>query len=290
MFDYYLGDRKYESGVLSGLAVLGAAGKDSSQMPAINYTPILAAVITTMRAIVIYRAQRQRQNQIRVYIESGITEDKARDKVLVVFDLVKSAVEKFMIITAFGGHPTLINTIYTQKMYGIKIRYTTKAEGQISQEGKDTMLVRKIRSSIGDIRSVVHRLYATARRQLAEDLLFVLSIESTYPYEQPEGLLRFDIREIQDNYRMLDEGQSFFKDVRNEQAVDGERQIGKRLFEDIEVRQRFVENQDAGSSARYNADTVATYLRSVKKFKERLIVLVYMSAGVPARSTELISI
>ena len=152
------------------------------------------------------------------------------------------------------------------------------------------MLVRKIRFSIGDIRSVVHGLYATARRQLAEDLLFVPSIESTHPHEWPEGLPRFDIREIRDNHRMLDEGWSFFKDVRNEWAVDGERWMGKRLFEDMEVRQRFVENWDAGSSARYNADTVATYLRSVKKFKERLIVLVHMSAGAPARSTELISI
>ena len=56
MFDHRLGDRKYESGVLSGLAVLGAAGKDGGWMPAINHTPILAAVITTMRAMVIYRA------------------------------------------------------------------------------------------------------------------------------------------------------------------------------------------------------------------------------------------
>ena len=113
MFDHRLGDREYESGVLSGLAVLGAAGKDGGWMPAINHTPILAAVITTMRAMVIHRAWRQRQNQIRVHIESGITEDEARDKALAVFDLVKSAVEKFMIMTAFGGHPTPINTIYT---------------------------------------------------------------------------------------------------------------------------------------------------------------------------------
>ena len=113
MFDHRLGDREYESGVLSGLAVLGAAGEDGGWMPAINHTPILAAVITTMRAMVIHRAWRQRQNQIRVHIESGITEDEARDKALAVFDLVKSAVEKFMIMTAFGGHPTPINTIYT---------------------------------------------------------------------------------------------------------------------------------------------------------------------------------
>ena len=56
MFDYRLGDNEYENAVLSGLAVLGAAGENGGWMPAINYTPILAAMITTMRAIVIRRA------------------------------------------------------------------------------------------------------------------------------------------------------------------------------------------------------------------------------------------
>ena len=289
MFDHRLGDHEYESGVLSGLAVLGAAGEDGGWMPAINYTPILAAIITTMRAMVIHRAWRQRQNQIRVHIESGLNEDEARDKAPAVFDLVKSAVEKFMTTTAFGGHPTPINTIYTQKMYGMKIRYTTKAEGQISWEGDDTILVRKVRFSIGDIRSIVHGLHATVRRQLVEDLLLFHNIES-HTHEWPEGLPRFDIRKIRDNHRILDEGWNFFKDVRNEWSVNGERWMGQRLFEELEVRQRFVENWDAGSSAQFHDDAIATYLRAVKKFKERLIVLVHMSAGAPARSTELISI
>ena len=48
-----------------------------------------------------------------------------------MFDIVKKDVEQFMTTTAFGGYPTPINTIYTHKMYGMKIRYTTKAEGQI---------------------------------------------------------------------------------------------------------------------------------------------------------------
>ena len=49
-----------------------------------------------------------------------------------MFDIVKKDVERFITIIEYGGYPTPINTIYIHKMYGIKIRYTTKAEGQIS--------------------------------------------------------------------------------------------------------------------------------------------------------------
>ena len=58
MFDHELGDSEYESAILSGLAVLGADSENGGWMPAINYTPTLAAIITTMRAIVIRRAWR----------------------------------------------------------------------------------------------------------------------------------------------------------------------------------------------------------------------------------------
>ena len=56
MCQHPLGDNEYESGLLSGLAVLGACGKENGWVPAIHYTPTLAAVITTMRAIVVRRA------------------------------------------------------------------------------------------------------------------------------------------------------------------------------------------------------------------------------------------
>lgn len=56
VFDHKLGDREFDSAILSGLAVLGADSDNGGWMPAINYTPALAAIIRTMRAMVIRRA------------------------------------------------------------------------------------------------------------------------------------------------------------------------------------------------------------------------------------------
>ena len=75
-----------------------------------------------------------------------------------------------MTITAFGGQPVPLNTIYTQKMYGMKIRYTTNAEGQVGWIGNDTVLIRKIQFSMEHIRSIVHGLVNDVRRRLVEDL------------------------------------------------------------------------------------------------------------------------
>ena len=58
IFDHDLKDDKYKNTMLSRLAVLGACGMKDRWVPAIFYTPTLAATITSIRAIVICRAWR----------------------------------------------------------------------------------------------------------------------------------------------------------------------------------------------------------------------------------------
>ena len=43
-------------------------------------------------------------------------------------------------------------------------------------------------------------------------------------------------------------------------------------------------------SQTFNPDVVESYLRQVRRWKEELLVLVHMSAGAPARATELVSV
>ncbi|KAK3619761.1 hypothetical protein LTR22_025866 [Elasticomyces elasticus] len=150
MFQHPLGDNEYESGLLSGLAVLGACGEKNGWVPAIYYTPTLAAVITTMRAIVVRRAWQTREEHIAIQVQAGIEEAVAQQRALVIHEMVQKDVDRFITMTAFGGSPHPINTIYTQKMYGMKIRYTTNADGQIgwSEDQQDVILVQKMQFSM----------------------------------------------------------------------------------------------------------------------------------------------
>ena len=88
MFDRPLKDNDYENAVLSGLAVLGADSEHGGWMPAVNYTPTLAAIITTMRAVVVVRAWDKRCREISNMISDGASEDIARQCAPSVFELV----------------------------------------------------------------------------------------------------------------------------------------------------------------------------------------------------------
>jgi hypothetical protein len=59
-------------------------------------------------------------------------------------------------------------------MYGLKIRYTTNADGQTGWTGtnSDIIATRKIQFSMDQIRKVVHGLLATMRKRLVEELMF----------------------------------------------------------------------------------------------------------------------
>ena len=286
MFDHDLKDNEYENAMLSGLAVLGTCGEKNGWVPAIFYTPTLAAMITSMRAIIIRRAWRKRMDHIEQQVSNGVDHDTAEQDAPVIHQLVQRDVAKFMTMTEYGGQPSPIQTIHTQKMYGLKIRYTTNADGQVGWSGPDhdIIVVRKVQFSMGQIRTVVHGLLATTRKRLVEELMMMVPGVGDW---RAEEVPRFDMASIVDNHAIMDEGFSFIHDARNPWPVDGKRWLGQRLFTEAHVRARFMEDSE---ERKFNPDAVESYLRQVKRWKEEMLVLVHMSAGAPARATELVSV
>jgi hypothetical protein len=92
---------------------------------------------------------------------------------------------------------------------------------------------------------------------------------------------------IVDNHAVMDEGFGFVHDACNPWPVDGKRWLGQRLFTEAQIRARFIAD---GETRTLNPDAVKSYLRQVRRWKEEMVVLVHMSAGAPARATELVSI
>ena len=139
----------------------------------------------------------------------------AEEDAPVIHQLVQRDVAKFMTMTEFGGQPHPIETIYTQKMYGLKIRYTTNADGQTGWTGtnSDIIATRKIQFSMDQIRKVVHGLLATMRKRLVEELMFRVPGISDW---RAEDMPRFDMASIVDNHSVMDEGFSFIHDSRNQ--------------------------------------------------------------------------
>jgi len=80
MFDHELRDDEFESGIISGLAVLGVDTQSGSWKSALNYMPVLSAIVSVMRALVVYRAWRMRQDSIEVGMAGGLSEQEAKDR------------------------------------------------------------------------------------------------------------------------------------------------------------------------------------------------------------------
>lgn len=64
MFHHHLPDEEYTSGIISAIAVLGIHRKRGGWIPAIHFTPILSDIVTTLRALVVHRAWRQRREEM----------------------------------------------------------------------------------------------------------------------------------------------------------------------------------------------------------------------------------
>jgi hypothetical protein len=119
-------------------------------VPAIFYTPTLAAIITSMRTTIVRRAWRTRIDYVEQQISNGVDRNVAEQDAPVIHRLVQQDVAMFMAMTEYGGQPHPIQTIHTQKIYGFKIRYTTNADGQVGWSGADhdIIVVRKVQFSM----------------------------------------------------------------------------------------------------------------------------------------------
>jgi hypothetical protein len=214
----------------------------------------------------------------------GSTEAEVRRRAPAVVDGVDEMVRRFMTIRAFGGKITPMDRLLHQRTYGLRIRSTTKAEGMVSWNS-DQILVDNKRFDMDGIRTVVHGLVEAVRDRLYAELM--LTDGDTVP--------TVDVGSLADNPVETSEGWSFLNDTRNVFPVDGRRWMLRRLASEPDgIGARFIDGgfTDVGSwrDIRWRWRAIKDYFQGVRRFKEELAVLVYLSAGAPARATELLSI
>jgi len=284
MFDHELKDSEFDSGIMSGLAVLGIDTQTGTWKSALTYTPILSAIVAVMRALVVYRAWKIRQKSIQEGVSEGLSPEEAADQARSVVEGVDRLTERFMTLREFGGRISPMDRILRTRTYGLKIRMTTKAGGTVAWEG-DRVLVIKIRFGIDDIRTVVHGLFEEVSQRFERELMLV---------DQDTILPHLDISSLADNAAELSEGWNFLKDSRNKFPVDGERWMWRRMFAEEKIQARFLsgdlEHVESREEIQWNRKAVEDYFRTYRRFKEECAALVHLTAGSPARATELTSI
>ncbi|KAK1919461.1 hypothetical protein P3342_013200 [Pyrenophora teres f. teres] len=135
-------------------------------------------------------------------------------------------------------------------------------------------------------------LYETARWQLFKDVLLLDLDERDCVRPGTTTLPEVSVDQLVDQPAELATGWSFLKHPDNH--LDGWQDwLLDRVLEEAPLRERFIrgmDNTQQPEQTLWRDDAVARYMKGVRRFKESLFTLVHLSAGAPARGTEITSI
>jgi superfamily II DNA helicase RecQ len=291
MLDHALGDHQYDSVLISALAVMGVR-EDGGWHNALDYTPVLSAVIKVARIVVLYHIYNERQGEVRAIMEEkGIQEAEARQFGTSMFARTRQCIHRFMTRTGKETEefPSPMDWMLETRTYGMKIRFTTTAGGVIDWIG-DQVIFRRIRFTMAELSGFMHAVLQEARSTMAE--LAMCGDEGIHALP---AIAWDDVYDDNSNDAV---GYTFIKDDRNTPWVEkGKGYIKKRLVQCERQRKAWLQqpdmnNQQSGQPARhpYREKKAREYGRSLDRFREKLLVLMHMVSGQPARATEILTV
>jgi len=297
LLDHQLRDDEYASVLISGMAVLGIDYQRGWMNP-LGYTPKIAAIVNVARMLVLYQATKMRREEIvRLREEEGWGQQDAEDMAPGHFDFVEEMANRFMTLVSYGGRPCPVDWLQRLKAYGMKIRYTTNAEGVIEWVD-DTLLYGNIQFSIPQLRSMMHGLVETTRVELRRDLLLLDMDDEGNIVAGSTQIPTIDWTHLVDNPAERRVGWSFVRDPRNEALglKGGKGWLSRRIINEKLVREAFIDvgatntTVAGGRGVVWRGDRIRRYGQAMQLFRQHLLALVHMTGGLPPRGTELVTV
>jgi len=283
LLDHLLRGDEHESGLLSGVAVLGLkpAYHGSGWVPAHEFSSTLSALITTSKALVVYYAYCQREEAMPA----------GADAAPLTSELVNDMAERFLMLSDFQHGPTPMNRLLRLRALARAESSRRNADGVLSWSG-ERLLIDQQSFTLDDLRLTVKGLYETARVQLLKDVLLLDldAREQVRPGTTPLPALCLDT--LVDQPAEMATGYNFLHHPDNH--LDAwNTWLLYRVAEEPALQARFLQGRDMTQQpprTLWHDAAVAAYMKAVRRFKETLFVLVHLAGGAPARGTEITSI
>lgn len=277
MLNHPLGDDEYASVLISGLAVLGIR-EDDGWLGAEDYTQKYSAVVKLSRLIVVEHAYHQRQDEIRKHQAKGWSPSRAQQEATSHVERVRSMVSGFMTQTHDQQRtPKPMSWIYDARSYGLKIRYTTPAEGKVAWIEGD-LLYGQMRFSMDAFRRMVMGLVQEAQTIMFERLMMV-------PWDRFGGIEDVKARggvppipweTLVDHPSEARVGWSFLDDTRHVWPVDGQQWLYMRVQEERSLHDELMDERDE-----WRRDRLVAYQQAVERWLEVLWMLMMMLSQPP---------
>ena len=280
--DHPLKDNPYASIVVSGLAILSIEA-DGRYAELEEYLPRISAVVKIGRLLVLFKAYQVRQASIQRRVQRGIEPAEAEANAPSHISLVQDMVQRFLVRHGTARDPTPTDWLLPLRTYGMKIVYTTPADGSIHWVG-DTIHYQSLRFSMNQLRAMVHGLLTEAQQLLFATLLFGGT-------QEPGEIDRTTLPPIDwgwvDNPTEKAVGWSFLKDVRNRFQADGATWLARRVFGHADLTRQYLCKE--GHTVRWGTKAIDQYMWSVERFLDKLFPLVYF-ANMPPRVPEMLTL
>lgn len=254
-------EQEFENAIISGLAVMGIRA-DGGWENALAFTPKLSAVIKLARMMVAQHVWEQAQ-------QTESPEDFLGD--------MEKMIQRFMTVE----HPTPMMWMFHTRTYGLKIRYTTTAEGVIQWKG-DEITYQHMRFTCDDFRSMVHGVVNRAWQHLMGEVLLFPAHQVERPPLPP---IPWDT--IEDCPSDDQIGWWWAQDPRNSWGIQEEWWLYERVWQEPALRDRFIHVRQEPP---WQTKRVQQWMRAVGRMKEYLLMLMYFTGGGPPRGPEALSI
>lgn len=257
----------FESPLVAFMAALGLDARNHTYYDPANYTTHLSALVKISQMLVAQRAVE--------LAEDGHVEHPS--------DALDEMRERFLVygVRAPFGWITRLRT------YGKKIQNTSTSLGYLTwSDDHQSLHYRDLQLTMDALTGFIRAQVELAQYEL--ERLFLLEEEEIRADIVPE----LPLQQLTDDPVNNQRGWNFLKHQKNRRLLPttGERWMLDRILTNESLRKDFIDFRASDATISWKTPLVAAYLDWVDQFLERLLILIHMTAGQPARATELISI
>ena len=268
LLDHDLKSDLFESAVVGFLAAIAIDPIKGILKEAYHFTPTLSGFIKIAQMLVIQKA-----------VVSARDVESVQPA-----DLLDEMRERFLI----NGVRSPFSWASQLRVYGKKVRDSTTCLGYISwsDDGLSVSYKGVRHLDMSALRDFVRDQLEKAQAQL-ENLLLL------HPQETREDLdIRFWMHRVIDDPTENQKGWSFLRHPQNLQSAlpDREMWLLKRILESPWLQEEFIRPESMVTEPIWNQKVCQDYLVLVDAFLERLLLLIHLTAGQPARGSEILSL
>jgi superfamily II DNA helicase RecQ len=300
LLDHELPNSPYESVFLSALSVMGlrtSAEAVSWRRPH-EYTGILSAAVNINRLL----ALQQSYEECRQVENAGTPEEKVTAPGL--FDSVRAKVLRYLTVVSAETKPSPMDWIFEIRSYGMAVNKTTSLVADVQWIGEQVRF-GKTSFTTTQLTDLVQSLTLELRRTMRQ-LLLVERVEGEKGGRE-KGKKRKrgggeeadamcvrapippiptpNLSALEDDAGNVAIDYTFLADVRNRSILDGQSSwVLDRILGDPALRTEWMRGSDLRPQA------VARYGELVEQFRTKLLLLMHLTGGQPARAPEILSI